>query len=95
MAAIVLANAPYLLRERYGKLAPIGATLPHLGLLMLGAVLRKAGHRVRIIDSPAQDLNHSETLGEIKKFHPDIVAFTAVTPSIHTAAETASMVRNT
>jgi anaerobic magnesium-protoporphyrin IX monomethyl ester cyclase len=94
MASILLANAPYLLRERYGKLAPIGATLPHLGLLMLGAVLRKAGHRVRIIDSPAQNLNPAETLEEIKKCQPDIVAFTAVTPSIHKAAEAASMVRN-
>jgi radical SAM superfamily enzyme YgiQ (UPF0313 family) len=94
MAAILLANAPYLLRERYGKLAPIGATLPHLGLLMLGAVLRKAGHRIRIIDSPAQSLNPAETLEEIKKFQPDTVAFTAVTPSIHKAAETAAMVKN-
>jgi hypothetical protein len=37
------ANAPYSLEDRYGKLASVGATLPHLGLLMLAAVLRNAG----------------------------------------------------
>ncbi|MFH2219342.1 MAG: radical SAM protein [Pseudomonadota bacterium] len=93
MASILLSNPPYLLQERYGKLAAIGSTLPHLGLLMLGAVLRENGHRVRVVDSPAQGLNHSETLVEIKKFQPDIVGFTAVTPSIHHAGRMASMVR--
>jgi len=54
MASIFLANAPYFLEERYGELASVGATLPHLGLLMLAAVLRNAGNRVRILDASAQ-----------------------------------------
>jgi radical SAM superfamily enzyme YgiQ (UPF0313 family) len=94
MAAILLANAPYSLYERYGDLASVGSTLPHLGLLMLGSVLRKAGHRVRIIDSTAQILDNKETLEEIKKFKPDIVGFTGVTPSILKAAKMASMVKD-
>ena len=94
MAAILLANAPYSLYERYGDLASVGSTLPHLGLLMLGSVLRKAGHRVRIIDSTAQILDNKETLEEIKKFQPDIVGFTGVTPSILKAVKMASMVKD-
>ena len=94
MAAILLANAPYSLHERYGDLASVGSTLPHLGLLMLGSVLRKAGHRVRIIDSTAQILDNKETLEEIKKFQPDIVGFTGVTPSILKAVKMASMVKD-
>ncbi len=94
MAAILLANAPYSLYERYGDLASVGSTLPHLGLLMLGSVLRKSGHRVRIIDSTAQVLDNKETLEEIKKFQPDIVGFTGVTPSILKAVKMASMVKN-
>jgi radical SAM superfamily enzyme YgiQ (UPF0313 family) len=94
MAAILLANAPYSLYDRYGDLASVGSTLPHLGLLMLGSVLRKAGHRVRIIDSTAQILDNKETLEEIKKFQPDIVGFTGVTPSILKAVKMASMVKD-
>jgi len=94
MAAILLANAPYSLYERYGDLASVGSTLPHLGLLMLGSVLRKSGHNVRIIDSTAQILDNKETLEEIKKFKPDIVGFTGVTPSILKAAKMASMVKD-
>ena len=94
MAAILLANAPYSLYERYGDLASVGSTLPHLGLLMLGSVLRKSGHNVRIIDSTAQILDNKETLEEIKKFQPDIVGFTGVTPSILKAAKMASMVKD-
>ena len=82
MTSIFLANAPYSLNDRYGKLAPVGATLPHLGLLMLGAVLREAGHRVRIIDASAQGLAYEQALAKAKRFKPDIIALTAVTPSI-------------
>jgi len=94
MAAIVLVNAPYSLRERYGKLASAGSTLPHLGLLMLGSVLRKSGHRVRIIDSPAQCLSDNETLEKIIGFQPDLVGFTAVTPSIFQTIKTASLLKS-
>jgi radical SAM superfamily enzyme YgiQ (UPF0313 family) len=93
MASILLANAPYSLRQRYGKLASVGATLPHLGLLMLGSVLQNSRHRVRIIDSSAQNLGYEETLGEIIRFQPDIVGFTAVTPSIFRTVKMATMVK--
>ncbi|MHC4474188.1 MAG: B12-binding domain-containing radical SAM protein [Planctomycetota bacterium] len=94
MASIFLANAPYLLEERYGKLASIGATLPCLGLLMLGAVLRKAGHRVRIVDASAQSLNLDQTLTQIKRFRPDIVGLSAVTPSILKTVSLATTIKN-
>ncbi|MBW1741773.1 MAG: cobalamin-dependent protein [Deltaproteobacteria bacterium] len=94
MAAIFLANAPYFLEERYGKLASIGATLPSLGLLMLGAVLRKAGHRVRIVDTSAQGLDYDETIEETKRFRPDIIALTAVTPAIIKTARLASRIKD-
>ena len=95
MARILLANAPYLLKERYGKLASIGATLPCLGLLILGAVLRESGHHVRILDASALGLSYKETIEEIKKFGPDIIGLTAVTPSIFKTARLASMIKGT
>ena len=95
MTSIFLANAPYSLEERYGKLASVGATLPHLGLLMLAAVLRKAGYRVQILDAAAQSTGYEDTLTEAKKFQPDIIALTAVTPSIIKTVKLASMMKET
>jgi len=94
MTSVFLANAPYFLEERYGKLASVGATLPHLGLLMLGAVLRNAGHRIRILDASAQSTGYEYTLKEVKKFRPDIIGLTAVTPSIIKTVKLASMIKD-
>ncbi|MBW2570230.1 MAG: cobalamin-dependent protein [Deltaproteobacteria bacterium] len=93
MASIFLANAPYFLEERYGKLARVGSTLPHMGLLMLGAVLRKSGHSVRLLDASALGLTYEETIEEIKKFRPEIIALTAVTPSIAKTVKLARIVK--
>ena len=93
MASVFLANAPYFLEERYGKLASAGATLPHLGLLMLGAVLRKAGHRIRILDASAQGIGYEKVIDEVRRFQPEIVGLTAVTPSIIKTVKLASMIK--
>ncbi|MBC2724577.1 MAG: hypothetical protein HGJ97_18295 [Desulfosporosinus sp.] len=45
-------------------------TLPHLGLLMLGAVLRNAGHRIRILDASAQSTGYEDTLKRGKEIQP-------------------------
>ncbi len=90
---ILLGNAPYSLHDRYGTLAPVGATLPHLGLLMLGAVLLKAGHRVRVIDASAQGLGYEQTLAMAKAFSPHFIGLTAVTPSILKTVKLAEMLK--
>ena len=95
MASIFLANAPYSLDDRYGKLAPVGATLPHLGLLMLGAVLREAGHHVHIVDASALGRDYQDVLEEIKRFKPDVIALTAVTPSIIKTVNLAEKIKKT
>jgi radical SAM superfamily enzyme YgiQ (UPF0313 family) len=93
MGSILLVNAPYSLEERYGGLASVGATLPHLGLLSLGAVLREKGHRIRIVDASAQGLGYGQVIEETNKFSPDIIALTAVTPSIIKTVKMASMMK--
>ena len=93
MASIFLANAPYSLEERYGNLASLGATLPHLGLLSLGAVLRGKGHRISIVDASAQGIGYQQTIEETKKFKPDIIALTAVTPSFIKTVKLASIMK--
>ncbi|MCK4248757.1 MAG: cobalamin-dependent protein, partial [Candidatus Omnitrophica bacterium] len=88
------ANAPYSLKDRYGKMASVGATLPSLGLLSLGAVLRKAGHRVRIVDASAQSLGYKDIIKEVENFNPHIIGLTAVTPAVSKTARLASMIKD-
>jgi len=92
--SIFLTNAPYSLKERYGKLSPIGSNLPSLGLLMLAASLKKAGNKVRVIDASAQNLRYERVIQEIKKFKPDLIGISAVTPSIVKTAKLAKMIKN-
>jgi len=93
LASVFLTNAPYSLTERYGKLASIGATLPSLGLVTLGSALRMAGHRVRIVDASARGWGGGQVIDEIKKFQPDVIGLTAVTPSIAKTANLASKIK--
>jgi len=93
MPSVFLTNAPYTLEERYGKLASIGATLPCLGLLSLGAVLRKAGHRVRVLDASALGLSYDAVLREVSRFKPNVVGLSAVTPSINRTARLARRIK--
>lgn len=93
MAKVFLANPPHSLLERYGSLAPVGATLPHLGLLSVGAVLRDAGHEVRVVDAPSLGMGYSEVLEEMRRFQPDLAGLTAVTSSIENAGHLGSMIK--
>ncbi|MEW5693781.1 MAG: radical SAM protein [Candidatus Hydrogenedentota bacterium] len=94
MVSVLLANAPYSLEERYGKLATIGATLPNIGLLMLGAVLRKAGYNVKILDASALGLNYDETIYEVKNFKPDIVGLSTLTPLINRTVKLSKKIKS-
>lgn len=94
MAYIVLVNPPISLKERYGQLSGAGSTLPSIGLLGLASVIRKLGHRVKIVEAASSNLSYEESLRRILDFRPDIVGFTAVTSSIYKAARLSQMIKN-
>ncbi len=94
MAAILLANPPYSLKQRYGGLAAAGSALPHMGLLMLAAVLAEKGHQVRILDAPAQGLWQEEILDVARSFRPDMVGLGSVTASMGSAGVLAKRLKN-
>jgi magnesium-protoporphyrin IX monomethyl ester (oxidative) cyclase len=53
---IALVLPPISLEERYGKaIAKVGGTLPPLGLLSLGTILKRASHQVIILDGSRTD----------------------------------------
>jgi len=55
--------------------------------------LRKSGHSVRLLDASALGLTYEKTIEEIKKFQPDIIGLTAVTPSIDRTVKLAYMIK--
>tara|TARA_B100000959_G_scaffold278302_1_gene336369 strand:- start:1649 stop:3112 length:1464 start_codon:yes stop_codon:yes gene_type:complete len=93
MASIVLVNPPVSLEERYGRLSGAGSTLPSIGLLGLAAVVRKAGHRVKIVEAAASNISYDESLQQVLDFKPNLVGFTAVTSSIYKAAKLSKMIK--
>lgn len=82
---VLLIYPPYSLEEEFGKLAKVGNLQQPLGIGYLGAVLEKAGHKVKIIDAPPLGYSVSQILEEAKKFGPEIVGITSVTADFYKA----------
>jgi radical SAM superfamily enzyme YgiQ (UPF0313 family) len=60
---------------------------------MVGAVLRRAGHEVRVLDAPALGTGPREILQEAKGFQPQVIGLTAVTPAIGMAGRLSRMMK--
>jgi len=58
-----------------------GMKAPPLGLAYIAAVLEKAGHKVKIIDTPTLEMNVDQWLVEVKSWKPDIVGLSLLTPT--------------
>ena len=93
MASIVLINPPLSLEERYGDLSEAGNTLPSIGICILAAVLRQAGHKVKIIEAASWGYDHRDALQAILEVLPDYVGITTLTLSIFSAAKLAEMIK--
>ena len=96
MALIVLVNPPYSFWSP-GKdyLRPFIGNLPSLGLLSLGAVLRKSGYRVKIVESASLGLSFSQTMDEIFRERPSYLGLSCTTASVKNAAKISRAVKET
>lgn len=63
------------LAERWTK----GSTMPPLGLLYLGAVLKREGIDVRIVPADMKQLSWKEIRQQVSDFQPDFIGVTATT----------------
>jgi len=92
---ILLINPPFDPEESVGESRSVRFVLnitPPLGLAYLGAVLERAGHRVKIVDYTARF--PYPTLPEIlREFKPDLIGLTATTPSFESARRLAGELR--
>ncbi len=58
-----------------------GMKAPPLGLAWIAAVLEKDGHKVAILDTPTLELGPEEWLAEVRRFKPDVVGVSMLTPT--------------
>ncbi|MBI2266390.1 MAG: cobalamin B12-binding domain-containing protein [Armatimonadetes bacterium] len=90
---IAFIDPPLTMKQRYGRLAFAGNTMPSLGLCWLAATAEKEGCEARIIEACSLNLDHEETLRQALDFSPNWVGITATTCSIHSAGKLAQMIK--
>lgn len=88
---VLLVNPPYF----NSKYKFIGLVAPPLGIAYMAAVLEENDIDVKIIDAAALEMSWETLETEIKGISPDIVAITALTPTIDKALQTAELAKKT
>ncbi|MBI5680103.1 MAG: cobalamin B12-binding domain-containing protein [Methanobacterium sp.] len=87
---VLLINPP----DTASKYKFIGLVAPPLGISYIAAVLEENGIDVRIIDGSALEMTWKELEKDIQKYSPDIIAVTALTPTIIQALKTARIAKS-
>lgn len=73
----------------------MGVIAPPLGIAYMAGVLQENNIDVEILDASAEDMDFKDVEKELLKRKPDLVALTALTPTIGRALETARVVKET
>lgn len=73
----------------------MGVIAPPLGIAYIAGVLQENHIDVEILDASAEDMDFKDVEKELLKRKPDLVALTALTPTIGRALETAQVVKET
>lgn len=73
----------------------MGVIAPPLGIAYMARVLQENNIDVEILDASAEDMDFKDVEKELLKRKPDLVALTALTPTIGRALETAQVVKET
>ena len=86
---VLLINPPY----TSSKYKFIGLVAPPLGIAYIAAVLENGGFEVEILDGAALELDWEGLEARIKKADPQVIAITALTPTIDQGLESAKLAR--
>lgn len=73
----------------------MGVIAPPVGIAYMAGVLQENSIDVEILDASAEDMDFKDVEKELLKRKPDLVALTALTPTIGRALETAQVVKET
>jgi len=66
---------------------------PPLGFAYVAAAAERRGHRVMIVDAEAEDLGLSEVLSRVSAFGPELIGFTATSPTFQLTTDFATKVK--
>lgn len=88
---ILFVNPP----QTASKYKFMGVIAPPLGIAYMAGVLQENNIDVEILDASAEDMDFKDVEKELLKRKPDLVALTALTPTIGRALETAQVVKET
>lgn len=86
---VLFVTPPISLADRYGDLKGAGSSTPALGILLLAAIARKAGHSVAVLDAAALSLPSETILQRLSAERINILAISATTLGINAARELA------
>ena len=82
------------IENRNNKIVKRQNTYPPLGLLYLGEILSREGHNVKILDQDVTGASPAQILESIKKFDPNIVGLSPLSPSFNISMEIAKLIKN-
>lgn len=87
---VTLVNPP----QTASKYKFMGVISPPLGIAYMATVLRENNIDVDIVDASAEDMNFEQFQEEMLNRNPDIVAITALTPTIGKALDSAKVIKD-
>jgi radical SAM superfamily enzyme YgiQ (UPF0313 family) len=94
---VLLINPPYFKRYSRQSRSPCvtkGGTFYYPYFLSYSAgILEEAGHRVKLVDAVAGDLNREDVLQIARKFRPELVILDTSTPSIFNDVEVGALIK--
>ncbi len=91
---ILLIYPPLPMIARYGKgIEKIGAALPPLGLLYLGAALEQAAYEVKVHDSDLLNSTLTDILTQVKAYGPNFIGIYCNTSNYHRVVEYADSLK--
>ncbi len=79
--------------QRLGRVAGLLEPMPCIGLAYLAASLESHGWLVRVVDMFAEGLSAAQVLERVRRFRPDVVGLTVMTPAAPVCADLCRLIR--
>lgn len=89
---ILLVN-PSMNMQKLGRFAELLEPMPPTGLAYIAGALVAAGYHTRVVDMFAEKLTAVQVLERVRRFQPDLVGLTVLTPSAPTCDKLSRMIR--
>ena len=71
-----------------------GGTFIPYNLALLAAIAENEGHDAKIIDAELEKINIKDTIPLVKKYNPDLIALTGMTPFFNVIEEAALLLKD-